>query len=484
MVPVITNGAVVRENDQVNVYVMCGGTLVHIPTPDALFDLGFGWGDVTVLADGALVGYNPVEWPSLSSTPPSMVFPMNRPKDNGQPSPYTKWFARTEIPGLTLPNGNHLVAVSGVLHSIDPTENQVDPDWHMDLVPHADNLDAEGVDPARFFTVGDILHSDLNPFWDGEPATEPDRHTWVATPIYHIELCCWPANNVIAGPVGPGDWVDYVQEDQLWAFDPVALQPLIGHPVQVHGTLVTDEPHVKTGGSPNYKSAALDWQGEYNTYAEANPPRWTEIHPPDSIVVDTTDSSRDSLIGVAVVARTGPLDSNPITRTLDVTITCPVLAPTPTATLTVKEWVLPDTYGPSIINGNATRTGALVEILGNGEFRLMVEVQGDNYQGSAGRFAAIYRMSWVEEGKGKDEKEKEKEKEKEEEKIQKDKENDSTQVLIEKQPSTAPGLIPGTGSATKAVDTDTPGKAEVFIPRWQRPSAEPPSANTSAGNNA
>lgn len=145
-------------------------------------------------------------------------------------------------------------------------------------------------------------------------------------------------------------------------------------------------------------------------WAEGNAARWTEIHSPDSIALDSSPQGTDSLIGVTVVARTSAFDPSPKTQQLNVNIACPVPPPTRTSVLTVREYVLAETYLPSIVGGNANHTGAAFQVLANNTFDLYVEVQGEAFQGSAGRFAAVYRMSWTEKAKEKD-KEKEKEKE-------------------------------------------------------------------------
>ena len=403
---------VLRETSSAPVYVMCGGTLVHIPTSDALVHLGYSWGDVQVVPDGSLAGLPKVDPPSLGATPPSMVFPMNKYKDDGVPSPLTKWCARPEVPGITLPNGNHVAEIRGVFADWSNEINLTDPDISWTLIPSACNLDRPGVDPTRFFRVGDILHSNRSPVWNGTTPSDPDRHAWVATPIFHLELSGWPANNIGTTGSMPADWHPLAAFAPSWAYDVNALELLNGKEVVVSGSVVTDEPHTPKVPSGGYGNPAADWQGSVGQYAENNPPRWTEIHSPDSIAPDPSSQGTDSLIGVAVVARTSGVDPFPKSQNLDVTITCPVPPPSPTSGLVVREYVLPDTYLPSIVGGNANLNGADFAVLPNtASFHLHVEVQGAAFQGSAGRFAAIYRMSWVEKGKEKPEKEKEKEKE-------------------------------------------------------------------------
>jgi hypothetical protein len=466
MVPFYPNGTLLREASSAPVYVMCDGTLVHIPTADALSHLGYSFSNVQVVADGTLTDTPKFEPPSLAATPPSMVFPMER-FSSGQ----TKWFARTEVTGVTLPTGNHIAAIRGVFADWSNVVNPTDPDIHSTLIPAAGNLDQPGIDPTHFFKVGDILHSDRNPFWNGTTPSDPDRHAWVATPVFHLELSGWPANNVQTTGSMPAGWGHQLAAfGPNWPYDVNALAPLNGKEVIVSGAIVTDEPHIPASLTGGYGNAAADWRGETGHYAQDNPARWTEIHSPDSIVGDFGSQGTDSLIGVAVVARTSALSPVPKTQELNVNITCPVPPPFPNAVLTVREYVLPDSYLPSIVGGNAGHTGAAIQVLANNTFDLYVEVQGQAFQGSAGRFAAIYRMSWVPKGK---DKEREKEKEKEGKETRHSKEA-LIHSMAEKTTDHAVAADAAESSGQQSVDEppDDPGSgsgtARVFIRPEQR----------------
>ncbi len=395
-----------------------------------------------------------------------MIFAMDKYTSN-----ITKWFPRPEVPGHTLPNGNHIVALRGVLTNWSSGINYADPDISMTLQPGAENLDIPDLDPSQLFRVGDILTSDLNPFWDRQADTEPDRHVWIATPQFHMELCGWPPINVSASPGGvPAAWTQVQaanQSETWWAFDVNTIQPLNGKPVVVYGVLITDEPHLRSGDKTwSYRQAAADWSGvdfvgktvldaSGKEFLASNPARWTEIHPFDSVVADPNPPTNEALIGVAVCARTGSLDPAPLVKTLDETITCPVQAPSAGATFTVRQYLLPDTYLPSIT------AGPTVEVHQDGTFRISVTVQGDPFQGSAGRFAAIYRMSWE---KQKESKELPKEKDSGE-KVQKDKETQKeseTQIAFDE--------------ASSPDSPESEGTARVFI----RPDERPPVGSVSA----
>jgi hypothetical protein len=463
----IANGQVVRENGTDPVYVMCNGTLVHIPTGDALEHLGYSWAQVEVVAAGSLAGVPTFDEPSMRATPASMVFAMSKYTSN-----ITKFFPRPEVPGITLPNGNHLVALRGILTDWSSGINFADPDISMTLIPSAANLDAPGVDPSRFFRVGDILDSGRNPFWDGQAADEPDRHVWIATPQFHMELCGWPPTNVSQTPGAiPADWFQLQtpnENETWWPFDVNTIKNLQNQDVLVHGALITDEPHLRSGDkSWKYRQAAADWSGvdfvgevvadnPGKEFLNTNPARWTEIHTFDSVVADPQPQAPEALIGVAVCARTSSIDPLPATATLDQKITCPIPAPGPNHSFSVQQYVLADTYQPSIV------AGPTVDVNPDGTFHLHVAVQGAAFQGSAGRFAAVYRMSWHT-GKAKDGKEGKE--------IVKEKEHGEKLVAKEKEG-------PVTASASEVSDRPTTslgdGTARTFVRPDERPAVGPP----------
>jgi hypothetical protein len=370
---------------------MCQGSLVWVPTTDALGHLGFGWPDVQVVPDGSLSGIPKVTLPSLSDTPGSMVFPTSDPaKQTGHAN---KWVARSELPGITLPNQNHVVTMKGVLKGVPAAGsdariiNTIDPDITMILLPHASCLDQPGIDPARLFKVGDILDSGEN--------VQPDIHrAWVAKPRWKVEVCGFPAVNVQAAGDTPAHWVN--EGNVFWPWWPPDFAALDNQPVVMSGVLVADEPHTDSNGL-DYRAASLDWQGGDGSdvrYAANNPARYTEVHPPDSIVLDQhPNPDEDDLIGVAVSIGTSDVTPWPTQQELTVTLH-PVTNQPPGTKLQVQEIVLPDSYLPSIIEGNATLTGAALNV-NVSSFDLHVKVQAAPFNQHTGRFAAIYRMRWV-----------------------------------------------------------------------------------------
>ena len=100
--PVFANHAAVREASQPEVYVLCDGIKVWVPTDDARFHMGYQWANVQVGPDGSLAGYPRRDIRSLSKTPPSMAYPMHISDHK------TKWWPRTELPSITLPTGTML----------------------------------------------------------------------------------------------------------------------------------------------------------------------------------------------------------------------------------------------------------------------------------------------------------------------------------------------------------------------------------------
>jgi len=385
------NGKAVREASSAPVYVMCQGTLVWIPTTDALGHLGFDWPDVQVVPDGSLSGIPKVTLPSLSETPASMVFPISDPtKQTGHAN---KWASRPELAGITLPNQNRVGTIKGVLTGVPAAGsgtgiiNAPDPDITMILLPHASCLDQPGVDPTRLFKVGDILDSTEN--------VQSNIHrAWVAKPRWKVEVCGFPAINIKTAGNTPANWTQ--ESNWFWPFWPPNLAALNNQPVVMSGVLVADEPHTQSQGA-DYRVAAIDWQGgpgDDVRYASDNPARWTEVHPPDSILLDQQPNpDEDDLIGVAVSIGTTDVTPWPTQQELTVTLH-PTTNQPPGTKLQVQEIVLADSYLPSIIEGNANLTGAALTV-GVSSFDLHVKVQAAPFNQHTGRFAAIYRMRWV-----------------------------------------------------------------------------------------
>jgi hypothetical protein len=78
----IVEGGLYRESSAPEVYVIYDGKKVHIPTPHALFGMGYDWSVVKVVSDGALNSFPRFDIPSASPTPGSLIFPPDFPSGN------------------------------------------------------------------------------------------------------------------------------------------------------------------------------------------------------------------------------------------------------------------------------------------------------------------------------------------------------------------------------------------------------------------
>ncbi len=73
----VREGGLYREVGAPEVFIIQGGKKVWIPTPDALFAMGYKWDNVQVVPDGKLQAYPRANIPSSSATPGSLIFPPN-----------------------------------------------------------------------------------------------------------------------------------------------------------------------------------------------------------------------------------------------------------------------------------------------------------------------------------------------------------------------------------------------------------------------
>ena len=373
------DGTLLKERIDPHVWTIGGGRKIWLPTGAAVEHTG-GWGNVGTVPPGALDAFPSIQLQSLAATPPSMVFAMN---GNPADSPFNKWYPRPDLPGVTLPNGSNVVTLRGWLRGFDMDCNAQDPDWGMSLEPDVRYLDSFGVGITEFFQLGDILHSSLD-------TLTPNQHwAWAATPQLHMELAGWPPTNIRVSGHLPPDWKALFSAEPecgqaRWAFDPRQVAA-VGAYVEVAGTIVTDEPHVNNGPG-DYQDASQIWQRGGNTYRPDNPPRYNEMHSPDWIGPATAPENPDALWGVAVVGAWG------LPRALDVVLRHRFPQP-PATKLAISEHVLRVANLATITAGNATKTGAAI-VLARDSARVQITVQEPGIAGS-GRFAAIYRLSWV-----------------------------------------------------------------------------------------
>jgi hypothetical protein len=97
-----------RENGRPEVYWMTPRGGLHIPSPAAMDYLRLPWDQIRTIPAGTVRQIRPYEQASNPQTPPSMVFDRNA--NNNGPDARSP---RTELPGDTLPNGNHIVGLYG-----------------------------------------------------------------------------------------------------------------------------------------------------------------------------------------------------------------------------------------------------------------------------------------------------------------------------------------------------------------------------------
>ena len=431
-------GTLLRERAGTVTWVSTGDALRSLGTSDAVrfLQMGSAAGPVRIVPASSLGGMHQVHPDTVAKTPPSVVFP---------PDNYSKW-PRPEVPGYSLPNGSHVTELRGWLRHVDGRDaNPDDPDWHIDLEVDPAWLDHLGANWQTFFKVGDILKSGFDA---PQPISDPPDFTGVAsTPVIHVEFNGWDVtysqpydkdgqnltvssrqHRYTSSVAAPADWTTTSANGgptlstlphTVW---PYRVQmcgggdaPLaVGSYVRVVGSVVSDIPHINGraipdwfddmfhgAGAAGYARAARDWAGNVAETDQSCRPRWTEIHPPDLVDVPSDQSGGPAAVafderpervwGVAVVAATAPVDTAAARREYRVHLDAPPRPPQ--GRLKVQEYVTPDTRYQSIVVGNANHTGASITPDATGAW-INVGVEAAAFNGSSGRFAAIYRMSW------------------------------------------------------------------------------------------
>jgi len=396
-----------RERDQTQIWcVLDDGRFLLMPSKDAITGLGLVLDSVGVIPAGALAPYTRMSLPSASLTPSSMVYNANG-GVSGSP-PRGKWFTRAEVPGVMLPNGNRVVEVRGWVQWIGTGPSGADPDWDFYLEPDPRWLDQMGVNWESFVKVGDCLNPPPALVLTGSN----DYHAWAGTPHIEFEVCGFPADRTtfnfpwVAQP--PHDWQTAlpVIKGVTWPYVPTndgggqSAAPLqVGDYVHVCGSIVTDEPHLHQIG-PVYYNPARDWSTGFDPFEEANPARWTEIHPPDLIEKLPDPGRSECLYALAVVAKSGDLDPGGTQRSLTISLPAIPLNPPPLSSppsagqrVAVQEIVGVETDLTTITEGNSSLTGALI-VPGASAVTVHVAVYGQGLGGAPGKFKAVYRVSW------------------------------------------------------------------------------------------
>ncbi len=402
-------GTLLRERDQPQVWCAVDeARLLWVPTPDAMATMGLSWGSVGIIPAGTVAAYPTISLPSASPTPSSMVYDAAR-SIQGSP-PLGKWFPRSEVPGVTLPNGNRVVEIRGWLYSIDSGANGTDPDWGLGLEPDPRSLDSLGVDWTSFIKIGDLLNGP----YPKQLTSADDIRAWAGIPHVQMEVCGFPPSNFPWVTLLPTDWkvtgIGGVS-GVTWPYMPIDVDGVAtnaqfqpGDYVCVSGSIVTDEPHLHSQGGTYYQ-AASEWSTglsgqSIDAFDGANPARYTEIHPPDLIGALPDPGRSECLYAIAVVAKSGSLDPGGTDRSI--TVALPAIPPLPPALfpppspgqrVAVREIVGIETHLATITEGNADLTGALV-VPDSASVTVHVAVHGQAWSGMPGMFKAIYRVSW------------------------------------------------------------------------------------------
>ena len=404
------DGLLFQEQDRPEIYLIRDGARLHIPNAYVMEALSLDSNAVQTVPQGALdhVPRDPSWEPLGGSTPGSTVF---TPFNVG-----ALWNAGKVYWPLKLATTKRHYAWGQEVRTIELRgwigppggANAVDPDYAYHLDVDVGWLLGRGIDLTALLKVGNILQL-------GEP--DPgitDPRAWCATPLIKLEISGFP-------PKGqrerkrPPDWTfelpGVVLTDEnagaafnqpvQWPFDPVPRRP-DNNPIEgdeyvrVFGSVVTDKAHVPTENPP-LADAVKRWQTGLGNN-ENDDARWTEIHPPDWIVVPSNPPARSQLLrGVAVVAPGTYQWRARIETVLDVDIQAPP-KPGADAVLRYREFVGPETVADTIIEGNASKTGAAITTLANPDgIRLHVKVGGTRsfLGGSDGKFRALYWLYWA-----------------------------------------------------------------------------------------
>jgi hypothetical protein len=401
----------IRERSQAAVYWMTPqGAGVHIPNPTAMNSLSLPWDQVRTIPLGTINQIRPFEQKSIPQTPPSMVFNVNA---NGN-ADGGRW-ARTELPGHTLPNGNHVVEFFGWWGGTDDGPGS-DPDWHAGVEPDYPWLERNGFDLVDFVKAGDIYYGRGVDTIDGQgqnPVCYGDASGAAALsiPILKMELDGWTARNWPAGAEPPEDWVgnrvDSPVKNPLdpnltavtyWGMVPSANQkPLVdpGTYVSISGNVVTDQPHV-TGEQGALAALKGVFAAGLPEHDRSNAARWNELHSPDfiqpvtgppdaqpgpyqkayqltAVLVASPDAGREMRIGPLELAQTKPPSVNWI--------------------LNAVEIVAPESDPRTITTGNAGRTGAQLIVSPTQAFITIGVTSLPD--GTPGKFKALYKTWWT-----------------------------------------------------------------------------------------
>jgi hypothetical protein len=400
----ITEGNLYREVSHPEVYVIHQGKKVWIPTPDALFAMGYDWSKVRVVPDGALSNYPRFNIPSSSPTPGSLIFP---PRPNHHPltgiANATMVVSQgREIQIAELRGWFRGMAGAGECNTDELTgadytyELELDTDWAL----------AQGINLHRILRVGNVAYI-------GMMQTDSSPRKAVSVPIIKVELNSWGWRSRFPLTNKPQDW-NHRQENCKpvdWPFDPdqpdhSRPQIQINDYVRISGSIVTDTPHdgqdwlgtnfcrlfaICKNMDAEWRSSVPDWAPGKSSEDSDHPARWTEIHPPDLIEILDAPTPRVTVRGVALAARVaatpGPIISSCEKQEFDIT---PEIPRPPSSKVAYEELRGPETFFPW---GENSDNGSWVQVFDD-RIHVKAQVCGGAIGGSPGRFKAIYRVWW------------------------------------------------------------------------------------------
>jgi hypothetical protein len=399
------DGALVKERSDPKIYVVYDGKKFWIPTSDALSIMGHGGEVIWVVDDGELASLPEVSIDSLSPTPGSLVFP---PLNDPNPPYLGRHFAirgvNTSIRVVSQGKEVRVIELRGWLYPYPGALTNSEPEWddyHYELEVDSKWAADRGIDLNQILKVGNIILSEGH----GIDKGSPDSYRSFSLPRINIEINGWKPGNS-RRVARPDDWTFTLPPDfqnnefpnTRWPYDPRAF-PIPGSTIdegaaqyfRMVGSLMADREHGR--------DATDRWVEGIPRESEANPARFTEIHPPDLIELLPNQPRRETLRGIAVVAGTGLFDAE--VQEIDVTIAPPGAKPSPDHKVGVVELVGPETDLATIVSGNAQRDGAQITV-GPNDVRVYVRLRRLSppfgIPPRPGKFKAIYRVLWAHRG--------------------------------------------------------------------------------------
>jgi hypothetical protein len=388
------------------VYWIRTGERLRIPNPYVMEALDLDWNAVQEVAAGGL-DHIPLDlsWTPVGDATPGSV--IHVPQNVG-----FAWNAGKVYWPLPVATTRRLVAWGQEVRTIElrgwistAGPNNDDPDFSYHLDVDAGWALERGIDLSDLVKVGNILQL-------GEPeAGITDGRAWCATPVIKLEIVGFPPKGQ-RDRKQPPDWAfvdpaflltdssagDAFNKPPIWPFDPTKPAPgnvsiADGDYVRVYGSLVTDKRH-SGGFTPTINDAVELWATGLGNNVD-DQARWTEVHPPDWIEV--LPAPRSQVLRGVVVAAPGTFPWGArIESVLDVDIPAPP-KPAPNSVLRFREIVGPETDAGTIMEGNATLTGAAITQTTNPDgIHVHVKVGGRRsfVGGDEGKFRALYWLSW------------------------------------------------------------------------------------------